>query len=74
MVSMAALQVFVVRFFFQGARKGAFLSAYLLESDLGPRLQDGSDPITSQSLLFFLFENDTNILARLRVMSMKLNI
>ena len=26
MVSMAALQVFVVRFFFQGARKGTFLS------------------------------------------------
>lgn len=24
MVSMAALQVFVVRFFFQGARKGTF--------------------------------------------------
>jgi len=26
MVSMAALQVFVVRFFFQGARKGTYLS------------------------------------------------
>jgi hypothetical protein len=26
MVSMAALQVFVVRFFFQGARKGMFIS------------------------------------------------
>lgn len=30
MVSMAALQVFVVRFFFQGARKGTLhLSSYL---------------------------------------------
>jgi hypothetical protein len=27
MVSMAALQVFVVRFFFQGARKGTFFFA-----------------------------------------------
>lgn len=26
MVSMAGLQVFVVRFFFQGARKGEFVS------------------------------------------------
>jgi hypothetical protein len=31
MVSMAALQVFVVRFFFQGARKGTFPpSLYIL--------------------------------------------
>lgn len=27
MVSMAGLQVFVVRFFFQGARKGAYSSS-----------------------------------------------
>jgi hypothetical protein len=50
MVSMAALQVFVVRFFFQGARKGTFLSAYLVELDLGPRLLEDLDwntiPIT----------------------------
>jgi hypothetical protein len=29
MVSMAGLQVFVVRFFFQGARKGTFSFAYV---------------------------------------------
>jgi hypothetical protein len=29
MVSMAGLQVFVVRFFFQGARKGTFSLAYV---------------------------------------------
>lgn len=31
MVSMAALQVFVVRFFFQGARKGMFIFAPAFE-------------------------------------------
>jgi hypothetical protein len=30
MVSMAALQVFVVRFFFQGARKGTFFLCVIL--------------------------------------------
>jgi hypothetical protein len=32
MVSMAALQVFVVRFFFQGARKGMFIPYSLVSS------------------------------------------
>lgn len=35
MVSMAALQVFVVRFFFQGARKGMFICSPYLRSDIG---------------------------------------
>jgi hypothetical protein len=71
MVSMAALQVFVVRFFFQGARKGTFLSTCFVELDLRPRLLEELDSMTIQSLLFFLIGHDTNILARLRVMSMK---
>lgn len=35
MVSMAALQVFVVRFFFQGARKGMFTCSPCLKLDMG---------------------------------------
>lgn len=30
MVSMAGLQVFIVRFFFQGARKGMFILVLLI--------------------------------------------
>lgn len=74
MVSMAALQVFVVRFFFQGARKGTFFSAYYVELDLRPRFLEVLDSITSQSLFSILIGHDTNILARLRLMSMKSNI
>lgn len=34
MVGMAALQVLVVRFFFQGARKGKYLKAMMLSQDV----------------------------------------
>jgi hypothetical protein len=74
MVSMAALQVFVVRFFFQGARKGTFFSAYYVGLDLVSRLLDDFNSIPLQLLLLALIGHDTNILARLRVMSMKSNI
>ena len=44
MVGMAALQVFVVRFFFQGARKGKQLFAMLLEMSF--RLEYGKVELT----------------------------
>ena len=38
MVSMAALQVFVVRFFFQGARKGTFYLFFLCGEEATSRV------------------------------------
>lgn len=57
MISMAGLQVFVVRFFFQGARKGMF----------SPPVSDQGLFYETK----FLGGTDANTLSRLRVMSMK---
>lgn len=43
MVSMAALQVFVVRFFFQGARKGMFISSPCLRVEYGRKSESCLD-------------------------------
>ncbi len=60
MISMAGLQVFIVRFFFQGARKG--MSASVLACDItitDSSQQDMCDRLDSYPLYSYLIAFDT---------------
>lgn len=72
MVSMAALQVFVVRFFFQGARKGTFIPFALRGlAGLGRWLRLEYNAFAFSFLFLIGMGYETNVSARLRVMRMK---